>query len=156
MGLPPVPVYQPANEPGKPPRRGFRNLFSEQDAPETGQRGKQLCGHRQEYPHEPQIEPPEIIVVTADIPPVSAVNLLEGCGGVPLVRQEKIRQLVVDMSAAFTTKAADHQDRPCPVVLDKVPPAGADGVEPALADRAEARRSSAPHIKRLLPPSSIL
>lgn len=155
MGLPPILVYQPVNEPGKPSRRGFWDLFSEQDAPCAGQRRKQLRGHRQEYPHQPQIESPEIIVVTADIPPVAQIDPFKGRSGVLLVGQQHIRQFVVDVPAAFTAKATDHQDRPCPVILDKVPPAGADGVKPPPAEGTGVRRGSAPHIKRSFSPSSI-
>ena len=155
MGLPPVLVYQPVNEPGKPSRRGFRNLFAEQDAPCAGQRRKQLCGHRQEYSHQPQIEPPELVVIAANRPSVFVVDLLEGRGDMLLIGQQEVRQLMVDMPAALTAIPMDHQYRRFPIVPDEMPPAGADGVKPPPVEGTGVRRGSAPHIKRSFSPSSI-
>ena len=91
MGLPPVLVYQPVNELGQPPRRGIRDILSEQNAPDTGRRGKELYRHREKYLHQPKIESPEIIVVTADIPTPSLADLFKGQSSVLLVGQQEIR-----------------------------------------------------------------
>ncbi len=156
MGLPPSLVYQSGNENRQPPRRGFRNLFAEQDTPDAGRRGKETCRHGGKYLYQPKVEPPEIIVVAADIPSVSAVNLLKGRGSMLLIGKQKIRQLMVDMAAALTAVPPDHQNCLCPILPDKVPPAGADGRKLSPAKGTGMGRSPAPQIKRLFSPSSIL
>ena len=66
------------------------------------------------------------VVITADISVITAVNLLNGSRDMLFVRNQHIRQLVVDTAAFLAAKAADHQGCLIPILSDKPAPACSD------------------------------
>jgi len=75
------------------------------------------------------MESPNFVVITADIPVITTVNLLNGSRDMLFIGKKYIRQLVVDAAAFFTAKTADHQGCLIPVLSDKSAPACSDQCE---------------------------